>query len=401
MKYGILITKRGFLVNLILSSILYTSYFVFSFYIPWHVIPSADNRLIVQASFNFITAITLLVTSFFIHRINKLRVIYACSIATSIVTLLLFFTSSDVFRLIFILVIAIFFSTGQLAFLTYFWNLTVPEERGRLAGLIVLVSLLFYLIVETAVVETLDFSGTLMLGIILSLGTLVVTLLRPEKAVLTTKKAERGDYSEKRTVLFYLIPWVLFSLINATLAKDTSFHISQQVPTLYPSLIVLQVIAAVFGALGGGVAADSFGRRVSLAFSLTLYGISSALIGVVNNYTLLCFVYVANGLSWGILFVMYIFVIWGDLANKENYAKMYSIGVITFYATQGIGLLPLKQIFQIPLVVSSLVSCLLIFLSNIPIFLAPELLSSDFRQRIKLKLHMNAVKKIKQSQNQG
>jgi hypothetical protein len=112
-------------------------------------------------------------------------------------------------------------------------------------------------------------------------------------------------------------------------------------------------------------------------------------------------VYVANGLSWGILVVMYIFVIWGDLANKENCSKMYSIGFLTFYATQGIGLLPLKQISEIPLVVSSLVGCLLIFLSNIPIFVAPELLPSDFRERMKLKLHMDAVKKIKQSRNQG
>jgi hypothetical protein len=30
----------------------------------------------------------------------------------------------------------------------------------------------------------------------------------------------------------------------------------------------------------------------------------------------------------------------------------------------------------------------------VPIVLAPELLSSDFRERIKLKLHMNAVRKI-------
>jgi hypothetical protein len=43
----------------------------------------------------------------------------------------------------------------------------------------------------------------------------------------------------------------------------------------------------------------------------------------------------------------------------------------------------------------------LIFLSNIPISLAPELLPSDFRERIKLKLHMSAVKKIKRSRSQG
>jgi hypothetical protein len=402
MKYGILLTKRGFLVNLIFSFIFFTLYYVVSLYVLPHVVfLSAENLLIVQASFHFIIAIALLFTSFFIHRFNKLRVIYACSIVISIVTVLLFFVSNDIFRLIFIFVVGIFFGIGQLAFFTYFWNLTVSEERGRIGGLIGFVSLPFYFIVGIGVAETLDFLGTVMLSIILSLGPLVVILLRPGKAVLTAKKDERGNYSEKRTVLLYSIPWVLFSLINATLAKNISLNILQQVSSsFYLFLSVLQVMAAVFGALGGGIIADFFGRRLSLAFSLTLYGISSALAGMVNNYTMFYFVYVANGLSWGILLTLYSFVVWGDLANKENCAKMYSIGLITLYLTIGVGLLP-TQISQIPPAVSSLASCLLIFLSNIPIVLAPELLPSDFRERIKLKLHMSAVRKIKQSQNQG
>jgi len=402
MKYGILLTKRGFLVNLIFSFIFFTLYYVVSLYVLPHVVfLSAENLLIVQASFHFIIASALLLTSFFIHRFNKLRVIYACSIVTSIVTVLLFFVSNDIFRLIFIFVVGIFFGIGQLAFFTYFWNLTVSEERGRIGGLIGFVSLPFYFIVGIGVAETLDFLGTVMLSIILSLGPLVVILLRPGKAVLTAKKDERGNYSEKRTVLLYSIPWVLFSLINATLAKNISLNILQQVSSsFYLFLSVLQVMAAVFGALGGGIIADFFGRRLSLAFSLTLYGISSALAGMVNNYTMFYFVYVANGLSWGILLTLYSFVVWGDLANKENCAKMYSIGLVTSYSTIGVGLLP-TQISQIPPTVSSLASCLLIFLSNVPLILAPELLPSDFRERIKLKLHMSAVRKIKQSQNQG
>jgi MFS family permease len=401
MKYGILLTKRGFLVNLIFSFIFFTFYFVFSIYFLRHVIPSADNLWIVQASFHFIIAIALLLTSFFIHRFNKLRVIYACSIVTSIVTVLLFFVSNDIFRLIFIFVVGIFFSIGQLAFFTYFWNLTVPEERGRIAGLIGFVSFPFYFIVAPIIVETLDFPGIVMLSIVLSLGLLSVILLRPEKAVLTAKKDERENHSEKRTVLLYSIPWILFSLINATLAKNISLNISQQVPSsFYFFLTILQVIGVIFGAIFGGIIADFFGRRLSLAFSLTLYGISSALAGLTKINEILSFVYVANGLSWGILLTLYTFVVWGDLANKENCAKMYSIGLITLYLTIGVGLLP-TQIAQIPLVVSSLLSCLLIFLSNVPLILAPELLPSDLRERIKLKLHMRAVRKIKQAQNQG
>ena len=278
----------------------------------------------------------------------------------------------------------------------------MPEERGRIAGLIGFVVLPLYLIVETAVAETLDFPRAVMLGIILSLGALVVVVLRPNKAMLTAKKDERGNHYEKRTAILYAIPWIIFSLNNMTLARSISLNILQQVSSsFYVFLTVLQVIGTIFGALCGGMIADFFGRRLSLAFSLTLYGISSALAGLFMNEAVLSFVYIANGLSWGILLTLYTFVIWGDLANKKNCARMYSIGLVIYYSTMGIGLLP-TQVFQIPLVISALASCLLIFLSNVPIVLAPELLSSDFREKMGLKLHMNAIRKInKKLQNQG
>lgn len=80
---------------------------------------------------------------------------------------------------------------------------------------------------------------------------------------------------------------------------------------------------------------------------------------------------------------------------------MYSIGLITFYLATFIGFLP-TAIAQVALMPSALIGCTLIFLSNIPIALAPELLSSDFQERTRLKLHINAVKKInKKSLNQG
>ena len=402
---GVRLTRRGFLVTIILYFTFFAWYNVVSLYVLRHVTgPSAETYLIVNASFNFIITITLLLTSFFIHRFNKIRIIYESSIVISIVTILLLIVSSVILRLIMIFVVGVFFGIGQLTLFTYFWSLTVSEERGRAAGLVGFFSLpIFYIV--SLMAETLDFSGVVMLSVILSLGTLVIKLLRPEKkATLTAKKDEKGYHPEKRTILLYSVPWALFSLINATLARNISVHVLQSVPiSYYMVLVVLQLVAAIFGALGGGTIADFFGRRLSLGFGLTLYGISSALVGFVENYEMFGFVYVANGLNWGILWVLYGSVVWGDLTNKESCAKRYSIGLIIFYLATGVGFLLTPQISQIPLIISSLVSCLLIFLSNIALILAPELLSSDFRERIKLKLHMNAVKKIgrKLSQNQG
>jgi hypothetical protein len=319
----------------------------------------------------------------------------------SILSVLLFLATNEVMKIAIFLAIGIFFGTGLLAFLTYFWDLTVLEERGRIAGLIGFISLPLYFIIGFGVAETLDFLGTIMLSTVLSLTTLAVMLKIPKKSILTAKKDERGTDSEKRTVVLYTIPWVVFSLINATLAVNISFNAFQRVSSsFYLFLLILQLVAAAFGALSGGIIADFFGRRLSLALGLTLFGLSSALVGLVNNDAIFPFVYAANGLSWGILLTMYSFVVWGDLSNEKNCARMYSIGLATYYSTIGIGVLVPEQIIQFPLAISALASCMLIFLSNLPIVLAPELLSSDFREKIKLKMHMRALKRVgKKSQN--
>lgn len=356
----------------------------------------------VYASFNLVIAVTVMLSGFFIHRFNKLRAIYACSIALSITTPLLFI-SNVVLRSIIIFVEGVFFSMIQLLSFTYFWNLTVSEERGRIAGL----AGFFYLPlfqIPGLMAQSFDFSGALMVSIILGLAPLTAKLLKPQKnASLTPKKDEKSYNPEKRTILLYSVPWILFSLINVTLSRNISLNISQSISSsLYVFLLLSQGIGASIGALGGGIIADFFGRRLSLSLGLTLFGISSTLVGFIQNYELLCFVYVVNGLNWGILWVLYGSVVWGDLANEESYTKRYSLGLTIYYLTTSVGFFLTQQISQIPLITSAIASAVLIFLSNMPLILAPELLSSDFRERIKLRFHMSAVRKIgRKSQNHG
>lgn len=353
-----------------------------------------------QIAYNFVVVAALLLSSYFINRINRIFTIYGCSIVTSVATVFLFFVPNDALRLTLVFVTAALFSLGQLSFFTYFWNSTLPEERGRIGGLIGFVSLPFYFFVSIGVASILDFSGLLLLSIAIGSTQLLIVFLGPRRA-FSEKKERTENFFEKRTILLYLIPWLVFSLINATLAKDISLNIVEQVSSsFYIQLTIVQLVTALSGTLVGGIIADLFGRRIPLAISLTLYGISSALPGILNNYATFYFAYATNGLSWGILLTLFSFVIWGDLSNKENCGKMYSIGLATLYFTISVGLF-FPEILDIPIIVSSLTSCLLIFLSNIPIFLAPELLQSDFRERIRLKLHMNAVKKAKKSRNQG
>jgi MFS family permease len=403
LKSGVLLTKRGLLVNMLFFSLFFTSYYVFSPFVLRNIISSDTNRVIIQAAFNVVIALTLIVSSLFIHRINNQRPIYAYSIIASVASAGIFFISDGILRLCSVFLIGVFFSIGQLSFLTYFWESTSSEERGRVAGLIGFSSLLLYTIIAIEVASALDFFGIIALNIILNLGILLVLMVRPSEGTITGRKYDKGTkYYEKRTILLYTVPWLLFSLINATLARNAGLGTQQTVSaSFYMSLVVLQLVSSIIGALVGGLIADFFGRRPSLALSVTLYGISTAVEGFVQGGPVLYFVYVAGGLSWGILLAMYSLVVWGDLANKKNVAQMYTIGLAIFYLTIAIGLLP-TPLSQISPINSALIGCTLIFLSNMPIVLAPELVSSDFRERIRLKLHIETVKKIKkQSENQG
>ena len=389
LKDGVLITKRDFLVSTVVFTILFISYYVFTSFIPKHLIASSDNRLIIQASFNFVMAITLIVSGFFVDRLNNLALIYTSTALTMLSTAFLFFVPIDILKIGLLFVIGGFHSLGLLGFVMYFWETTVSEERGRISGLIGLIALPITFSVTYLVAPSLDFLGTLMLSII-SLGILVGVLKFKNKAI--TAKNVDGNYFEKRTVLLYLIPWFLFSLINVTLGSNESIWVSQQASSsFYFFLLALQFLGVFLGCALGGIIADFFGRRLGLVFSLTSYGTSAALLGLFTGNEVLSLVYVVNGLSWGILFTLYIFVVGGDLANKDNYPKMLSIGLASYFLTVGIGFL--TQI-SIPISTSSLATCLVIFLSNIPIAVAPELASLYFREGIKIRRHLKAVKKI-------
>jgi hypothetical protein len=330
-------------------------------------------------------------SSQFFSKMDNTRTVYASFGAISILSILLVAVSSDAVRLAIIFTIVVIFSSVVLVLFTWFWRMTRPQERGRTTGVMGFITLPLYFVTAQVLMGSLDFVSTALIGAFLTLLVLIVLLLAHKRFL--TRHERPNIYFEKRTVLLYSVPWILFSLINATLAAGISASVFAQVPSsFYLFLVALQVGGVVFGALGGGVIADVLGRRVSLGLSITLYGIGSALMGLVQNAASFSIAYTINGLSWGILLMLYVFVVWGDLATERNVAKMYSIGLAVYYLALGVGILAPK-ISQESLIVTALTSCLLIFCLNIPVILAPELLPADFRERIKLKLYLRTIKK--------
>ncbi|MCW3997827.1 MAG: hypothetical protein NWF10_04585 [Candidatus Bathyarchaeota archaeon] len=391
-------SKSSFFVVAIFFFAFYESYYFLFSNLLEPVVPFGLDSLVVQGALHFFTAIILLFGSIIIQKFNKLKIIYFCSIINCLLTLLLLGNLFEGFRLIILFGLVLFVSLGMLTTLGVFGILTVPEERGRVGGLIGFAVFVLFFIVNYFVVLNLDFFGSILLGLILNALPLVGLILKSIRFSLGSVRKQPDLYFERRVFILYFIPWIVFSLINVTLAANTSAIIQQQISdSLHFTLISVQVAGVVFGVLLGGLVADLLGRRFSLVFSLTFFGFCTALVGLFASDLVFLVVYGASGLSWGILFVLYIFVVWGDLSNQQNGIKIYSIGLITYFLSSGVGFF---VDVSMPIFQSALLSVMIIFILNLPVIFAPELLSSHVLDKIRMKMHMGAVKKL-QKKNQG
>lgn len=397
-KTGIQLSKTSFfLVSIFFFAFYEIYYFLLSNFLDY-VIPFGLDINWLRGILYFFTVLVLFFSGFFIKKLNNLKIIYSCSILSSIFSILLFVNFFNGFQLIILFFLVSFISLGMLSTLGIFGNLTLPEERGRVGGLIGFVVFLLFYFVNYSIVLNLDFFGSVVFCLALSILPLVGLLFKHFPTKLLSIKTRAINYYERRVSVLYCIPWILFSVFNSTLASNSSDFIRPLISdSLFFSLLTIQVTGVVFGVLLGGFIADLFGRRFSLVFSLTLYGFGSALLGLFENELVYLGVYAVSGLSWGFLFVLYIFVVWGDLSHEKNRLQLYSIGLISYFISLGIGSLVKVSLslFQ-----STLLIVMLIFVLNIPILFAPELLPSYILEKIRMKNHMVKVKKL-QKKNQG
>src|SRR3989304_4090575 len=111
MTTGVHLTRRGFLVITILFSCFFSWYFSFALSVLRKIAgTSAEIYLLINASFAFVIAITLLLSSFFIHKYSKIRIIYGYSVVTFVISILSLVAPSLFLRLIVVFVTGILFS---------------------------------------------------------------------------------------------------------------------------------------------------------------------------------------------------------------------------------------------------------------------------------------------------
>ncbi len=279
---------------------------------------------------------------------------------------------------------------------------TVVEERGRVSGIIILATFIIAF-ASMAIIRIFSLAAVgiaLLFAVLRSSSFLALAIDKCERLIPSAKEKIHLSVTANREFLFYIFPWVMFS-IASSLALNV---IPPQIyaAELVPLTILRYVFIALFG-LAAGVIADRFGRKHIIIIGLIVLGVAFAMLGFSLSNTgviwihRLWYVYLAlSGVTWGSFFVVFLTVP-GDLSDLDSREKFYALVVGLF----SVGAIPVPD-FSGVLPVNSLsqILSIILFLSIVPVLRAKETLHESKIQKRRMKEHMEKIAKIiKQSED--
>jgi MFS family permease len=283
------------------------------------------------------------------------------------------------------------FGFGIPACLDYFAASTETANRGRLGGIT------FLLIGVGAFILSLVGSENTTLVILVltawkTLGVVLLVILKPEEIVIKQKISYREVLSNKTFVL-YFIPWTMFLLVNSLIFPINERYFSTELVQMSSSIefVLGGVSAVIFGLL-----ADAKGRKWLAVVGFALLGLGHAILGFSDGNMIGWWFYTfVDGVAWGIFVTIFLFTLWGDLAEEFRSERYYAIGILPYLLSTflrfSIGALITNAILNYSVIFSF--ASFFLFLAVLPLVYAPETLPQKIVRDRELKKYLEKAQK--------
>jgi MFS family permease len=287
------------------------------------------------------------------------------------------------------------FGLGVPASMAFFAGSTVPENRARF-GSIVLVSMFLGTFMLKSLITLNIVTDSIVLASWRGLSLFAIPLISHEgKSIKRDAGSSLISITRERYFIPYFIPWTLFSLINY-LGWPISARIHGEEIIRFSGTIEI-IISGVFAIIAGFVS-DSLGRKRTLMSGFILFGLGYAALGIYPSNMFAWYFYtVVDGLAWGIIGVIFLFTIWGDLARDKPSEKYYAIGILPYSLSNFLRVTvgPFFAEMISPYAIFSFAAFLL-FLAVLPLMYAPETLPEKRIRERELKIYVEKAKKVKE-----
>ena len=293
------------------------------------------------------------------------------------------------------LIFGVYFGLGMPATMGYHSALTNTESRGRIGGASFLIIAFTFAIAGLLIFDSLVIT-CLVLTFVRLMGLLFFHFIRgKEEPKQDMLKLKYSGILTNRSFLFYFIPWCMFTLINyLTIPIQRNIF---ETDASYQFLTSMENVVIALFAVVSGFVADKFGRKRLTIIGFIMLGIGYAVIGLFSASTssLLwgSIIYIiADGVAWGIFYVLFVFTLWGDLAQDRTSYKLYFLGALPFVTSYFVQLVLTPYLKEIDITTIFSFSSVFLFLAVLPLIYAPETLSEKVMKDRDLKSYIEKAK---------
>ena len=351
-----------------------------------------EENLVLVAYFSSLVTSNLLGGAF-LRRVRRLHLLYLWTAIGGLITLVPIviqpFSLNSL--IIFSLSIGSSIGIGLPSCLTYLANVTRIEERGRVSAAFLLISYLTFPILNL-IAGPFGLTGYCLIFGVWRLCGLLVWLLNPKEPRIKSAKKNRRVF-HARSFIAYMIPWILFCLVDNVTSPLLESGTQVFLPNFY---LIIQLLGGVFCVLAG-VSSDIVGRKRTLIVAFVAIGLGYAAVGFFPSLQASwAFFAVMFGAGWGSLTLLFMLVLWADLAPIELREKCFSIGVLPILV-EGAITRSLQPVFS-PFPVTSVFSLasFFLFLAVIPLLYAPETLPERIVERRRMRSYIGKAKKLRE-----
>jgi len=356
----------------------------------------SDNFLFIMG-IHFLGVLSSLVFGELVSRKIKRRILFLLywMVAGVILSLIPLVTSVSTYTGVLILAVitGVTFGFGIPTCLGYFAASTEAANRGRLGGIT------FLLIGAGAYSLSLMGNENVALVILVLatwkiVGAISLFALKPEEKHVEQKHTI--SYSlvlSNKTFLLYFIPWAMFLLMNSLTFPINEEYFTTELVRMGSSIefVLGGVSAVVFGFL-----ADSIGRKRLAVAGFALLGLGYAILGFsLGNILGWWFYTFVDGVAWGIFITIFLFTLWGDLAEERRSEKYYAIGILPYLLSTflrfSLGTFIANAINNYSLIFSFV--SFFLFLAVLPLVYAPETLPDKIMKERELKNYVEKAQK--------
>jgi MFS family permease len=282
----------------------------------------------------------------------------------------------------------------------YFTESITTEKRGRASGITLLLTgvgmVAFGIIGGSIEVRTIILSAWKIMGL---LFLLIFKETKTEVVVNPSKIFSYFNVIKQRTFVLYLVPWIMFSLITYLTAPVQNALLDHEFIDLM--IIIENVFIAIFAVVGGFLL-DIVGRKRMSIIGFALIGIGYAALGIdITNMANWYFYTVVDGVAWGILLVIFVITVWGDISYGAPSDKFYAIGVLPFFISKFLQFTIGDQIAaSVPATSIFSLTAFFLFIAVLPLVYAPETLPEKTMRDRELKSYLYKAQKLVQKETE-